>query len=129
MWIAQQGITAPLPEGWKACQDDQGEIYYFNFDTGESIWDHPCDSIFKKLVQDEREKLRASGGQEDQKDGLASEVPQDGLHAEAAQINLTGQPSGEESEEELEDDDDDCSDDETSQKNEASQYARSDSVS
>lgn len=27
-------------------RDDNGEIYYFNFKTGESEWDHPCDAIF-----------------------------------------------------------------------------------
>ena len=54
MWIARQGVMAPLPKGWKPVQDPQGELYYFNFETGESIWDHPCDQDFKKLVLDER---------------------------------------------------------------------------
>jgi centrosomal protein CEP164 len=25
----------------------QGDIYYFNFSTGESIWDHPCDKQYR----------------------------------------------------------------------------------
>lgn len=25
----------------------QGDIYYFNFATGESIWDHPCDGFYR----------------------------------------------------------------------------------
>lgn len=25
----------------------QGDIYYFNFGTGESIWDHPCDEHYR----------------------------------------------------------------------------------
>ena len=54
MWIARQGVMAPLPKGWKAVQDPQGELYYFNFETGESIWDHPCDEDFKNLVISER---------------------------------------------------------------------------
>jgi centrosomal protein CEP164 len=54
MWIARQGVMAPLPRGWKPVQDPQGELYYFNFETGESIWDHPCDQDFKKLVLEER---------------------------------------------------------------------------
>merc|ERR1712048_439421 len=41
--IARQGIVAPLPSDWKPCQDENGEIYYFNFANGESVWDHPCD--------------------------------------------------------------------------------------
>lgn len=37
-------------------QDPNGDIYYFNFATGESIWDHPCDDFYKKMVVDERKK-------------------------------------------------------------------------
>lgn len=55
MWIARQGVKAPLPRGWKAIHDlEQNELYYFNFDTGESIWDHPCDNDFKELVIEQR---------------------------------------------------------------------------
>jgi centrosomal protein CEP164 len=54
MWIARQGVMAPLPKGWKPVQDPHGELYYFNFETGESIWDHPCDEDYKKLVVQER---------------------------------------------------------------------------
>jgi hypothetical protein len=61
MWIARQGVIAPLPKGWKAVQDPQGELYYFNFETGESIWDHPCDEDFKNLVISERKILIEKG--------------------------------------------------------------------
>lgn len=27
----------------------QGDIYYFNFSTGESIWDHPCDEFYRQV--------------------------------------------------------------------------------
>jgi len=40
-----------------ASSDSNGDIYYFNFATGESIWDHPCDELFRKRVIDERRKL------------------------------------------------------------------------
>ena len=40
-----------------ACsQDPGGEVYYFNFNTGESIWDHPCDQMIRKEVIEAREK-------------------------------------------------------------------------
>ena len=61
MWIARQGVMAPLPRGWKPVQDPQGELYYFNFETGESIWDHPCDQDFKRLVIEERKILLEKG--------------------------------------------------------------------
>jgi centrosomal protein CEP164 len=44
----------PLPPGWKPCQEENGELYYFNFDTGKSSWDHPCDEIYKARVIEER---------------------------------------------------------------------------
>eukprot|EP00197_Chlamydomonas_leiostraca_P012415 CAMPEP_0202877334 /NCGR_PEP_ID=MMETSP1391-20130828/30497_1 /ASSEMBLY_ACC=CAM_ASM_000867 /TAXON_ID=1034604 /ORGANISM="Chlamydomonas leiostraca, Strain SAG 11-49" /LENGTH=96 /DNA_ID=CAMNT_0049559353 /DNA_START=141 /DNA_END=427 /DNA_ORIENTATION=+ len=54
MWIAREGLKAPLPENWKPCKTPTGDIYYFNFSTGESIWDHPCDEFYRKLYQDEK---------------------------------------------------------------------------
>jgi hypothetical protein len=61
LWIAREGLTAPLPENWKPCRDEDGEIYYFNFKTAESEWDHPCDSIFRNRVETERAKLLEKG--------------------------------------------------------------------
>ncbi|XP_033126044.1 centrosomal protein of 164 kDa-like [Anneissia japonica] len=61
MWIAREGIIAPLPEDWKPCQDTNGDIYYFNFTTGDSVWDHPCDEFYRTMVIEEREKLALSG--------------------------------------------------------------------
>lgn len=58
MWIAREGISAPLPKNWKPCQDQHENIYYFNFANGDSVWDHPCDEHYKKLVQSERKKWR-----------------------------------------------------------------------
>ena len=51
---------------WTFCvffsQDPNNEIYYFNFATGESIWDHPCDEYYRTMVEKERKKLELSGG-------------------------------------------------------------------
>ena len=55
MWIAREGLKAPLPEHWKPCKaPDTGDIYYFNFQTGESVWDHPCDEYYRKLYHEEQ---------------------------------------------------------------------------
>ncbi|KAJ1637316.1 hypothetical protein T492DRAFT_586798, partial [Pavlovales sp. CCMP2436] len=53
-WIATEGLKAPLPEHWKPCKTAEGDIYYFNFTSGESVWDHPCDDYYKKLYGDEK---------------------------------------------------------------------------
>ena len=29
------------------CETPEGDTYYFNFSTGESNWDHPCDEHYK----------------------------------------------------------------------------------
>ncbi|XP_078675226.1 uncharacterized protein LOC144913037 isoform X2 [Branchiostoma floridae x Branchiostoma belcheri] len=61
LWIAREGINAPLPDDWKPCQDGNGDIYYFNFATGDSVWDHPCDEYYRKMVQEERDKKKGGG--------------------------------------------------------------------
>ncbi|KAI8616800.1 hypothetical protein BC830DRAFT_1116567 [Chytriomyces sp. MP71] len=55
-WIARESLKAPLPPDWKPCQSDDGNIYYFNFSTGESIWDHPCDEHYRQLYEREKGK-------------------------------------------------------------------------
>ena len=56
-WIAKQGLTIPLPPDWKPCKtNDTNEIYYFNFRTGESTWDHPCDTYNRKLYEEAKIK-------------------------------------------------------------------------
>ena len=57
LWIAREGLKAPLPKEWKACRTDNGEMYYFNFKTGDSIWDHPLDEYFKNKYAQEKKKL------------------------------------------------------------------------
>ena len=57
MWIASEGLKAPLPEDWKPCRSPEGDIYYINFSTGESVWDHPCDEYYRTLYQEEKRKL------------------------------------------------------------------------
>merc|ERR1711972_1300560 len=57
LWIAKAGLKAPLPHPWKPCQtSEDGELFYFNFETGESVWDHPCDEYHRSLYAKERAK-------------------------------------------------------------------------
>merc|ERR1712166_631209 len=50
-WIAREGIKAQLPPSWKPCKAPNGDVYYFNFESGESIWDHPCDVQFREIFK------------------------------------------------------------------------------
>lgn len=58
LWIAEAGLKAPLRHPWKPCQDagPDGDIFYFNFETGESVWDHPADEHYRRLFQIEHKK-------------------------------------------------------------------------
>jgi WW domain len=64
LYLAREGIKARLPKEWKPCQTRGEEIYYFNFETGESVWEHPCDTFYKKKVQEAKaaKKLRVEKG-------------------------------------------------------------------
>ena len=35
---------------WSRSKTPTGDLYYFNFATGDSTWDHPCDTIFKCVL-------------------------------------------------------------------------------
>lgn len=56
LWIAKEGLKAPLPNPWKPCQTADGEIFYFNFESGDSVWDHPCDEHYRKVFEEEKKK-------------------------------------------------------------------------
>ena len=55
-YIAREGLLAPVPPPWKACQSKDGEIYYFNFETRDSNWDHPSDDLFREKYMKAKEK-------------------------------------------------------------------------
>ncbi|KAG6579994.1 WW domain [Phytophthora cinnamomi] len=64
-WIAREGLKAPLPENWKPCKTtDTEEIYYFNFATGQSTWDHPCDEFYRNLYEEHKKKRQTNDVQE-----------------------------------------------------------------
>jgi centrosomal protein CEP164 len=58
LWIARAGLKQPLPNPWRPCQTENDEIFYFNFETGESVWDHPMDEHHRKLYVAEKEKRK-----------------------------------------------------------------------
>eukprot|EP00850_Spirogloea_muscicola_P026407 SM007139S21272 [mRNA] locus=s7139:85:658:- [translate_table: standard] len=47
LWIACEGLMHALPPQWKPCRTEEDEIYYFNFENGDSVWEHPCDELFR----------------------------------------------------------------------------------
>ncbi|XP_057172720.1 centrosomal protein of 164 kDa isoform X3 [Ursus arctos] len=93
MWLAREGIVAPLPVEWKPCQDITGDIYYFNFANGQSMWDHPCDEHYRNLVIQERGKRSAPGAvkkkdkkkKKEKKDKKDKETPRSPLETQPEQ--------------------------------------------
>ncbi|KRX00083.1 WW domain [Pseudocohnilembus persalinus] len=66
LWIAKQGLKAPLPEGWKACQTQNEEIQYYNLETQDIQWNHPLDEFYKNLYQQEKQKKLKNKGESGQ---------------------------------------------------------------
>merc|ERR1711998_642118 len=57
-WIAREGLRAPLPEGWRPCRTPEGDIFYYNMITGDSVWEHPCDEFYRAAYTRERARLQ-----------------------------------------------------------------------
>jgi DNA repair exonuclease SbcCD ATPase subunit len=63
MWICKMALNAPVPAGWTAHNDGEGNTYYYNAETGASSWDHPSDPYFRGLLRRCRHlKVSASKG-------------------------------------------------------------------
>eukprot|EP00427_Karlodinium_veneficum_P022968 CAMPEP_0169116236 /NCGR_PEP_ID=MMETSP1015-20121227/29778_1 /TAXON_ID=342587 /ORGANISM="Karlodinium micrum, Strain CCMP2283" /LENGTH=181 /DNA_ID=CAMNT_0009178761 /DNA_START=87 /DNA_END=629 /DNA_ORIENTATION=- len=60
LYLAKEGLKAPLPVGWKPCQNSEGNIFYFNTENGKSSWNHPADEEYKQKVKDI--KAQRAGG-------------------------------------------------------------------
>lgn len=94
LWIANEGLKAPLPDHWKPCKTQDGEIYYFNFQNGESVWDHPCDDYYRKTYEEEKtKKLRRQVEAQQPKRAQQAGAAGAGKGAASAQ-GLGRQPSG-----------------------------------
>ena len=52
--LAEEGLKAALPEGWKKCRSAEGEDFYFHTATGESTWEHPVDKMIRKKIEDKK---------------------------------------------------------------------------
>ena len=61
LYIAQEGLKAPVPEPWKAFSNEHEEIYYTNTITNQVIFDHPLDEVYRKKFQ-EAKRMKMMGG-------------------------------------------------------------------
>mmetsp|Transcript_10365 Transcript_10365/g.23401 ORF Transcript_10365/g.23401 Transcript_10365/m.23401 type:complete len:614 (-) Transcript_10365:118-1959(-) len=95
MWIAKEGVAAPVPAPWKACRQGD-EVFYFNFETKQSIWDHPCDQKYRDMVDKARKVARGEEEDDDEskegsKQSIGSDLDNSSKEAlEASQSGLAG---------------------------------------
>jgi len=47
LWIAEQGLMAPVPEPWEEMKDTSDNILYYNKKNREFTHEHPCDEEFR----------------------------------------------------------------------------------
>ena len=61
LYLAKEGLKAPIPKPWTACRTKDGKIFYYNFETEESQWEHPLDQNYKeKFVQVKYNRTKGS---------------------------------------------------------------------
>ena len=53
-----EGILAKLEPPWKAINQEDVGLYYFNFETGDSMWEHPNDQYYRQKVARERDRIK-----------------------------------------------------------------------
>ena len=51
VWIAKQALQTSIPSPWIECEAEEGDVFYFNTRTKESIWDHPFDAYYKGVIK------------------------------------------------------------------------------
>jgi len=47
LYIAIEGLKAPVPPPWETYYDDNDEIFYVNPQTGQKMYDHPLDEEYR----------------------------------------------------------------------------------
>jgi hypothetical protein len=62
LWVAEQALLAPVPEGWRITEDHLGRAFYINADTGESSWEHPFDEDYRDLAERMRGAVSSLSG-------------------------------------------------------------------
>jgi hypothetical protein len=59
-WLAEESLNAKLPGGWTSRKFGKDQVYYVNRKTGVTIWEHPCDELYKKKFLAEKERAKTA---------------------------------------------------------------------
>ena len=64
LWIAEEGLRAPLPKEWIYFQHKtENKSFFYNQKTGVSTEEHPADEYYLKLFKEEKAKKKGNLGQ------------------------------------------------------------------
>ena len=81
-FVVNEEEDLPLPEGWTKMESrsKKGKVYYFNSNTGESVWEHPLKPSTKKKKKNVKKgkAVKDAAIQEIERD--TSEWKQVGMH-------------------------------------------------
>lgn len=56
LWIVEEAVNAPLPDGWSIHSNQEGKTYFYNHKHNITRWDHPLDPYFRKLRDENRKR-------------------------------------------------------------------------
>jgi centrosomal protein CEP164 len=56
LWIAKEGLKAPLPQGWKPYHDDSDDLFFVNPSTGVIQSEHPLDEFYRNKFLNQKNK-------------------------------------------------------------------------
>jgi len=54
--IAKNALLTPIPSEWSPCRRGE-DVYYFNTETGDSVWEHPIDTLAKHVYNREKKSF------------------------------------------------------------------------
>ena len=72
MWIAEQALRAPVPDGWEELMDPLGNLYFYNEGTMQTTRQHPMDGYYQSLYRKLRLQRTQGGGRPPSVPGGAS---------------------------------------------------------
>jgi trimeric autotransporter adhesin len=71
LYLAEESLRAPVPAGWAETLDEaSGSVFYYNEETGASIWEHPLDEAYRQRIQ----TALKEGSRQREHDGSATKV-------------------------------------------------------
>lgn len=57
LYLAREGLKAPLPDNWVPYEGRDGQVYYKHRITQEKTYDHPTDLEYRKKYEQQKEKM------------------------------------------------------------------------